>query len=79
MLILNAIGVSEGIEVSDDEVKERIDQLAKNTSMKSEDIVKMYVAQDGSLDGFKQQLYTDKVLDIVMSKAIIKKKSSLIV
>lgn len=79
MLILSAIGTAEKVEVSDDEVKKRIEQVAQNTSMKTEEIVKLYVAQDGSLDGFKQQMYTDKVLDLVLSKASIKKKSSLIV
>jgi trigger factor len=79
MLILSAIGEAEKVNVTDSEVKERIDQIAKNSSMKSEDLMKRYIAQDGSLEGFKQQLYTEKVLDIVMSKATITKKSSLIV
>lgn len=79
MLLLSSIGNAEGVEVTDEEIKARIAQLAQQTSMKSEDIVKMYMSQDGSLDGIKQQLYSEKVIDIVMSKVKIKEKSSLIV
>ncbi len=76
ILILEAIGKKEKTEVSEDDVKQAINEIAAQHELKPEEVTKLYIAKDGSLDGLKNRLFTDKVLDIVVSKAVITKESS---
>ena len=71
MVILDAIGKKEKIETSEEDVKKAIDEIAAENEIKPEDVKKLFIMKDGSLDGFKNRLYTDKVLDFVLSKALI--------
>jgi len=71
-IILEAIGKKEKVEVSDDEVKQAIDEIAAQNELTPEEVKKLYIIEEGSLDGLKNKLYTDKVLDLILSKAIIK-------
>ncbi|UCF87263.1 MAG: trigger factor [Nitrospiraceae bacterium] len=73
MLILDTIGKKEKIEVNEDDMKEAIDEVASQHNLKPEEVKKLYIAQEGSLDGLKHRLYTGKVLDFVLSKANIEK------
>jgi len=71
-IILEAVGRKEKIEVSDDDIKQAIDEIAAQNELKPEEVKKLYIMKDGSLDGLKNRLYTDKVLNFVLSKAVIK-------
>lgn len=75
MLILEAIGKKEKIEVSEDNIKQASNEIASEHGLKPEDIKKLYITKDGSLDGLRNRLYTDKVLDIILSKAVIEKNT----
>ncbi len=75
MIILEAIGKKENIEVTEDDAKKALNEIAVQNGLKLEEVKKLYIMRDGSLDGLKNRLYTDKVLDLVLSKAVIKKNS----
>ncbi|HYA12046.1 MAG TPA: trigger factor [Thermodesulfovibrionales bacterium] len=70
-VIINAIGKKEGIMVTEDEVKERIHLIAKKLSAEPEAVMNFYRTKDGSLEGLRQMIFEDKVLDLLLSKAIL--------
>jgi trigger factor len=72
-IIINAIGQKEGIMVTEDEVKDRIYLIAKKLSAKPEAVMNFYRAKDGSLEGLRQMIFEDKVLDLLLTKAIFEK------
>ncbi len=72
MLVLDAIGKKEKIEVSDDDIKQAVEEIAAQHDIKSEDVKKLYITKEGSMDGLKHRLYSGKVMDFVLSKAVIK-------
>jgi len=72
-IIINAIGEKEGVTVTEEEMKDRIQLIAERLSTKPEAVMKFYAAKDGSLGGLRQSIYEDKVLDLLFSKAIIEK------
>ncbi|MEW6162098.1 MAG: trigger factor [Nitrospirota bacterium] len=72
-IIIDAIGQKEEIAVTEDEVKDRIHFIAERLSAKPEVVMKFYIARDGSLEGLRHSIYEDKVLDMLLSKAISEK------
>lgn len=72
-IIINDIGKKEGIVVTEDEMKEQIHLIAKKLSAKPEAVMKFYRTKDGSLEGLRQLIFEDKVLDLLLSKAILEK------
>ena len=68
--MLRAIGQKEEVEVSDTDIQERVEVLAGQINLTPENIIKYYVSKDGSLDGLKSSIYEDKVLDLLVEKAI---------
>lgn len=72
-LIVDAIGQKEGITVTDDEVNERISLIAQKLSATPEAVKNFYDYKEGSLEGLRHSIYEDKVLDMLLSKAIIEK------
>jgi trigger factor len=72
-IIINAIGQKEGITVTEDEVKDRIHLIAKKLAARPEAVMNLYKAKDGSLEGLRQMICEDKVLDLLLSKAIFEK------
>jgi trigger factor len=74
MLIVEEIGKKEKIEITEDEVNKTIDVIAGQHNLQPEEIKKVYIMRDGSLDGLKNRLFTDKVMDFTLSKANIEKK-----
>ncbi len=72
MIILEAIGKKENIEVAEDDINKVVNEIAVQNDLKPEEVKKLYIMRDGSLDGLKNKLYTDKILDIILSKAVIK-------
>ncbi len=72
-ILLETVGERENIEVSDAEARERVDALSRQIGMSPENVMKYYVSRDGSLDGLKSELFEDKVLDLLLEKAVIEK------
>ncbi|MGD0883337.1 MAG: trigger factor [Thermodesulfovibrionales bacterium] len=72
-LLLTAIGKKERVSVSEDEVKNAIRAMSGRFGVPPEDLIKFYVSKDGSLGGLKNSLFEEKVLDLILSKAIIEK------
>ncbi len=73
LILLSVIGEKEGIIVTDDELKGKIMDIAQRLSMSPESLVKLYIQKDGSLEGLRNSLYGQKVLDLLLSKAIVEK------
>jgi trigger factor len=72
-IIINDIGQKEGITVTEDEVRDRLSLLAKRLSAKPEAIMNFYMTKDGSLEGLRQMIFEDKVLDFLFSKSTVEK------
>ncbi|MGO9613441.1 MAG: trigger factor [Dissulfurispiraceae bacterium] len=72
-ILLEIIGEKEGITVSDDEVQQEILTMAQRVNISPEDIVKYYIARDGSLYRLKHAFSDKKVLTFLLSKATIEK------
>lgn len=71
-LILEAIGKKEKIEVQDVDINQVIEEIAWQYNLTPEEVKKIYISLDGSLEGLRDRLYGDKVLDFVLERAVIK-------
>jgi trigger factor len=74
ILLIESIGKKEKIEITEEDTDAAINEIASQYKLKPEEIKKIYIMKDGSLDGIKNGLYSDKVLGLVLSKAVIKKE-----
>lgn len=72
-LLINIIGEKEGIQVEDEEVKREISSLAERLRLSPENVVKYFVSRDGSMEGLRHSIFEEKVLDLLLKKAIIEK------
>jgi trigger factor len=72
-LLLSAIGRKEGIAVSEEEMKRVILSMAQRFGVPPESLIKFYASRDGSLDGLRNSIFEDKVLDLILSKAVVEK------
>jgi trigger factor len=72
-LIIDAIGRKESVVVSDREVDERVSMMAQRLSTTPENIRSFYEYR-GGLENLKQSIFEEKVLDILLSKAVIEKE-----
>ncbi len=72
-VIIDIIGKKEGVTVSDGEVDERLSGIAKKLSASPEAVKNYYMYKQGSLDGLKQSILEEKVLDMLLSNAVIEK------
>lgn len=75
LLILEAIGKKEKIEINEDDVNQSLNEIAVQHNLTPEEIKKIYIMRNGSLDGIKNRLFADKVLDFILSKANIEKNA----
>ncbi len=73
-IIIHAIGQKEGINVTDDEVNERISLVASKLSTSPEAIKIFYQYREGSLESIRRSIYEEKVLDMLLSKAILERE-----
>ena len=71
VLILEAIGNKEKTEVTEDDINRYINELAAVYRIKPEEVKKLFFAKEGSLEGLKSRLGADKVLELVLEKAVI--------
>jgi trigger factor len=71
MLIIDSIAAMEKIEANEDDIKHAVDEIAVQHDIKSEDVKKLYIAREGSLEGLKHRLQSGKVMDMLLSRAVI--------
>ena len=50
-------------------MNEKVLALAGEVNMSPENIVKYYVSKDGSLEGLRQSVFEDKVMEVLINKA----------
>jgi trigger factor len=72
-VLLDLIGKKEEVVVSEDDIKGRLGELSLKHNLSPENVIKYYVARDGSLDGLKRSMFEDKVLDLLLERAVIEK------
>jgi len=72
-LLIETIGKVQGLSVSEDEIKHAILSISQRLSVSPENIMKFYISRDGSLDGLKNTIFEEKVLDLILSKAVVEK------
>ncbi len=72
-LLIETIGKAQGVSVSEDEIKKAVLSISQRLSVSPENIMKFYISRDGSLEGLKNTLFEDKVLDLILSKAVVEK------
>lgn len=70
-VIIGMIGKKEGVTVSEHEINERLSVLAQRLSATPEAVKNFYLYKEGSLDGLKQSIYEEKVMDILLAKAAL--------
>jgi trigger factor len=73
VILLEAIGKKENIQVTDEDTKKAIDEIAARNNLKPEEVTKLYAVREGSMDALKSRLFADKVLDHILEKATIEK------
>ncbi len=73
MILLSIIGEMEGVNVTDEELKEKILDLSQQLAMTPESLIKVYAQRDGSLEGLRNNIHEQKVLDLLLSRAAIEK------
>jgi trigger factor len=71
VMLLEAIGKNENIEVNDADTKEAIEEIATRNNLKPEEVTKLYAVREGSMDALKSRLFADKVLEFILEKTTI--------
>lgn len=71
VLLLEAIGKKDKIEITDEDVKKAIDEIAVRNNLKPEEVTKLYTVREGSMDALKSRLFADKVLEMILEKSTI--------
>lgn len=72
-LLLETIGKKEKVTVSDDDIKNTILSMSRRFGVSPENLMKFYISRDGSLNGIRNTIFEDKVLDLILSKAVLAK------
>lgn len=71
VILLEAIGKKENIEISEPEMKKAIEEIAARNNLKTEEVMRLYSVREGSLDALRSRLFADKVLDLILEKSTI--------
>lgn len=72
-ILLQIIGDKESITVSEDELKQKVLDLSRRLNLTPENVMKYFYAQDGSLEGLYSTAFEEKVLDLLLERAVIEK------
>ncbi len=67
-LLLDAIADKEGVEVSDEEARKRIVEVASSMYLSPESFIQMYLPNEEAYYNFRQNLRREKVLDLLHKK-----------
>lgn len=71
VIMLEAIGKKEKIEVTEDDVTGAMKDVSERNGMKLEEIRRLYAASEGSLEALRSRLFADKVLDLILERAML--------
>ena len=74
-ILLELIGEKEGVTVKEEDMKEEIINIAQRYYISPENVIKYYVAKDGSLEGLKRGVFERKVLNFLLGKAKTEKEA----
>lgn len=69
-VLLKAIGEKESVDVNESDLQQALMYSASRMGLSPENMVKYYVSRDGSLEGLRQSVYEDKVMDRLLEKAV---------
>lgn len=69
-VLLKIIGEREAVEVNENDLQQAIFYASSRMGLSPENMVKYYVSRDGSLEGLRQSVYEDKVMDRLLEKAV---------
>jgi len=70
-LIIKAIGEHEKIDITPKDIEEKIVEIARRLRLSPENVTKYLVAKEGSMEIISNQVFEEKVLDLLYSKAKI--------
>jgi len=73
MILIDFICEKEGIQITEEEMKNKVIDIAHSYRISPDDVVKYYLNKDGSLAAIKQLIYEQKVKSLLLSKAELKK------
>ena len=74
IIMLSAIGKTENLEVEEEDIKDYFRKMSLEMGIKTEDLQKYYLSRDNALEGIRNEIYINKILDLVLSKAKFKEK-----
>ncbi len=72
MILLDFICDKEGIEITEEEMKNKIVDIAQSYRISPNDVVKYYLNKDGSLSAIKHLIYEEKVKNLLLNKIALK-------
>lgn len=72
-VLIEMIGQKEGLRVTEDDIKNAMVGMSRNFSVTPEQLMKFYMSKEGSLDRLKNSIFEEKVLDLILSKAVVVK------
>jgi trigger factor len=70
-LLLQELSVKEGVEVTDEDIEQRIRKIAAESGQDFDRISKYYLNGEEAKKNLSEQIKEEKVLDLVASKAVI--------
>ncbi|HXC61946.1 MAG TPA: trigger factor [Nitrospiria bacterium] len=70
-ILLETIAGQEGIQVQEEEVQQAMERMATEMKMTAAQLKQLLLKREGSLEPFKGGLLQDKVLDFLLSKAVV--------
>jgi trigger factor len=73
-ILINYIGEKEGVIVSDDDVRQGLEGMAKRLDTTPERLMNLYSQKDDLMESLRHSIYEDKVLDLLLSKSIKEKE-----
>jgi trigger factor len=73
-ILLEAIAKKEGIEVDEEEVRQALERMAKEMRMTSAQLKQLLLKREGSLEPFRESLLEDRVLDFLLSRAVVEER-----
>lgn len=73
-LLVQVIGEKEDIDVSEEDLKQRVVALSGRFGLSPENVMKYYISRDGSLEGLRHSVYEEKVLDRLLERAEVEKE-----
>jgi trigger factor len=73
-LILDAIADQEKIDVSNSEIDASLSKMAQDMRVPAEDLKRLIISREGSLDGLAERLRHDKAMDLVAGQTVLDTK-----